>query len=69
MAAGNYIRCRVNFFFIRVNWVCCSKQHNTTLLSSCGEICLLARHGHKTLNAFYSRTCLFSSTQSASVAH
>ena len=31
-------------------------KYNTTLLSLCREICLLARHLHKTLNTFYSKT-------------
>ena len=31
-------------------------QHNTTLLSLCREICLLARHLHKTFNTFNNKT-------------
>ena len=31
-------------------------QHNTTLLSLCREICLLARHLHKAFNTFYNET-------------
>ena len=31
-------------------------QHNTTLLSLCREICLLARHLHKTVNTFNNKT-------------
>ena len=31
-------------------------QHNTTLLSLCREICLLARHLHKTVNIFNNKT-------------
>ncbi len=31
-------------------------QHNTTLLSLCREICLLAHHLHKTVNIFNNKT-------------
>ena len=31
-------------------------KNSTTLLSLCREICLLARHLHKTFNTFYNKT-------------
>ena len=53
----------LKYFSVRVSWDICTVvrvfirvQYNTTLLSLCREICLLARHLHKTFNTFNNKT-------------